>query len=270
MKTLTHHVLVYDKNCPLCNLYTGVFIQTDMLDKNGRVDYCALQPTELKQLDKVKARNEIALVNTETGQITYGINSLFKILGYRFPILLFVFKSPWFRLAMAKLYALVSYNRKVISPENIFQNTNSCTPSFNIKYRWAYIIFSWIFTSVVLNLFAMRLVPLVAPTNLLREWIICGGQIIFQSVSIGFMRRDRVIHYLGNMMTVSVMGALLLLPVLLIPVSLLRPEFYILLFIGVVIFMLVEHHRRARILELPIWASISWVAYRLIVLNIIL
>jgi hypothetical protein len=83
------------------------------------------------------------------------------------------------------------------------------------------------------------------------------------------MRKERIIHYLGNMMTVSNIGALLLCPTLLIPTSFLRPEIYIIYFGAVVFIMLLEHYRRTKILGLTVWVSVSWVGYRLIVLGFI-
>jgi predicted DCC family thiol-disulfide oxidoreductase YuxK len=270
MKTLENHILIYDRDCPICKLYTGAFIKTNMLDPNGRTDYCSIDSSTFPNLDMARAKDEIALVNTRTGNVTYGIDSLFKILATRFPVLKYIFMSGVFRLAMNKLYSFVSFNRKVIAPGEDFESPTSCTPSFNLRYRWAYIMLSWIFTSVVLSQYAMRLSSLVPPTNFFREWLICGGQIIFQSIAISLIREDRIVHYLGNMMTVSNIGALLLLPALLIPNNFLQPEVYV-AFFGVVVFiMLLEHYRRTKILGLTVWASVSWVAYRLIVLGIIL
>jgi predicted DCC family thiol-disulfide oxidoreductase YuxK len=270
MNTLQNHVLIYDKNCPLCRAYTGAFINTNMLDSNGRMDYCQLDRTQFPGLDMAMAKDKIALVDTTTGTISYGIESLFKILANSFPFLGIIFRWGLFKILMDKFYGLVSYNRKVISPESSFESSSSCTPSLHLAYRWAYIILSWVFTSLVLNQFAQRITPFVPPTNFFREWLICGGQIIFQSISVMFNRRDRLIHYLGNLMTVSNIGALILLVPLLIPVSVLPPEVYLFFFVAVVTFMLWEHNRRTKILGLTIWASVSWVVYRLIVLAIIL
>ena len=269
MNTLENHVLVYDKDCPLCQLYTSAFIKTNMLDANGRIDYCSVSSNTFPKIDMNKAKDEIALVNTQTGNVTYGIESLFKILANSFPFLKYIFMSSVFRLAMSKLYAFVSFNRKVIAPAESFEAPNSCTPSFSLSYRWAYIVLSWIFTSAVLSGFAIRLSPIIPDTNFVREWLICGGQIIFQSVAINIIRKDRILHYLGNMMTVSNIGALLLMPTLFIPSSVVRPEFYLVCFGTVVFIMLLEHDRRTKILGLSIWASVSWVLYRLLVLGII-
>jgi predicted DCC family thiol-disulfide oxidoreductase YuxK len=267
MNTLHNHVIIYDKDCPLCNLYTGAFIKTEMLDKNGRQNFCDLNKETYPAMNIPRSRDEIALVNTNTGTITYGIDSLFKIVGHNFPICKIFFNAWFFRALMSKLYAFISYNRKVIAPAKDFEQPGSCTPSYNLTYRWIYIALSWMFTSIILTKFAARLEPMLPSTNFLREWLICGGQIVFQSASVMLMRKDRLVHYLGNMMTVSNIGALLLIPALFIPHA--HPIFFIVWFGGVVAFMLVEHNRRTKILGLPIWASVSWVVYRILVLAII-
>jgi predicted DCC family thiol-disulfide oxidoreductase YuxK len=268
MNTLQNHVVLYDKDCPLCNLYTSAFIKTNMLDENGRQDFSTMNSGLYPTMDYTRSKDEIALVNTNTGKITYGIDSLFKILSNAFPLLRIPFQSKFFRVAMSKLYSFVSYNRKVIAPASQFELPGSCTPSYNLKYRWAYIIVSWIFTSIILNLFAVRLHDVIPSTSFFREWLICGGQIVFQSIAVFFMRREKLVHYLGNMMTVSNIGALLLLPVLWFETT--HSIFYLSWFIAIVSFMLYEHNRRAKILSLSVWVSVSWVVYRLIVVLLIL
>lgn len=267
MKTLANHIILYDKDCPLCNLYTGAFVKANMLDKNGRVNYADVNPRCYPNMDVARSRDEIALIDTQTGNVTYGIDSLFKILSHAFPLLQIPFQSKFFRYAMSKLYAFVSYNRKVIAPAREFELPGSCTPSFNVTYRWAYIVLSWIFTSIVLSRFAVKLEPIIPPTNFFREWLICGGQIVFQSITVALIRKDRLVHYLGNMMTVSNIGALLLIPILWFETT--HTIFYLSWFLAIVAFMLYEHNRRAKILGLSVWASVSWVVYRLIVLGLI-
>jgi predicted DCC family thiol-disulfide oxidoreductase YuxK len=267
MNTLHNHVIIYDKDCPLCNLYTSAFIKTGMLDSTGRQNFCDFNPSSYPNMDVARSRDEIALVNTRTGNISYGIDSLFKIIGNSFPICKVLFNAWFFRAVVRKLYSFISYNRKVIAPSKIFEPAGSCTPSYNLTYRWTYIVLSWIFTSVILTRFTVRLNDVIPPTNFFREWLICAGQIVFQSITVSLIRKDRLVHYLGNMMTVSNIGALLLVPVLFIPVA--SPIFFVSWFVAVVSFMLYEHYRRTKILGLSIWTSVSWVIYRFIVLGII-
>lgn len=267
MRTLQNHTIIYDDECPMCNLYTGTFVKTKMLDRDGRLKFSGFNSTKYPKIDITRSRDEIALVNTQTGDVTYGIDSLFKILSNAFPWLNWIFRLRPFHFAMQKLYAFVSFNRKVIAPAEKFESPGSCNPSFNLKYRWAYIVISWMFTSFILSNYALRLTPVIPETDFIREWIICGGQIVFQSLVVGLIRKKRLIHYLGNMMTVSNIGAILLLPALLITQSSL---FHLIWFLGVVGFMFFEHYRRNKILELPLSVSLSWLVYRFIVLLIIL
>lgn len=268
MKTLKNHIILYDDECPMCDVYTRQFVRTGMLDQNGRAPYGQADALNLT-LDKKRARNEIALINTESGAVVYGINSLFKILAHRFPVLRFLFQWKAFHWLTAKLYAFISYNRKVIIPST--QPQALCTPDFNVAYRIAYIVFTWLFTSVILNAYTQHLAPIVAPSNLTRELAVCGGQIVFQGFVVALLYKDRVIAYLGNMMTVSLMGALLLLPGLLFTqggeVSAWAHSAW---FMVVVAIMFLEHWRRVKLLRLPANISMSWVFYRILVLSIIL
>ncbi|MFP9113813.1 hypothetical protein ACLI1A_07705 [Flavobacterium sp. RHBU_3] len=85
MKTLRHQTLVYDKDCPLCRAYTAGFVKTGMLDENGRLPYADLNAESCAFVDADRARNEIALIDHKSKTVTYGIDSLLKVLGHSMP-----------------------------------------------------------------------------------------------------------------------------------------------------------------------------------------
>src|SRR3954462_8673027 len=116
MKTLAGYTILYDAECPMCNLYTRAFIQTGMLEKSGRAAYQQMPEAACPYVDRQRAVNEIALVNTQTGEVYYGIRSLFKIIGNALPILKGLFGFAPFVWLMSKAYAFISYNRRVIIP----------------------------------------------------------------------------------------------------------------------------------------------------------
>jgi hypothetical protein len=213
-----------------------------------------------------KACNEIALVNRKTGGVTYGIDSLLLIIGNSFPLFKPLFKLPAFHWVMNKLYAFISYNRKVIIPGKNFESKNSCTPSFSYRYRLVYIFITFLLTAFILNAYRGRLTGIIPPGNLYREIVICGTQIFFQGVVVYFLKRERVIHYLGNMMTISFAGSLLLLIALPLSGIIGSALFYAGWFLFVVLLMLVEHVRRVRLLEIHWSASLTWISYRFLVL----
>lgn len=85
MKTLNNHTLLYDEDCPLCNIYTSGFIKVKMLDENGRKSYASIIKEEQNYIDFNRAKNEIALVDTQNKKVFYGIDSLLKVIGTSFP-----------------------------------------------------------------------------------------------------------------------------------------------------------------------------------------
>lgn len=270
MKKLSDHILIFDAECPICRAYSGAFIKTGMLDKNGRESYQETNSETCLLIDKERARNEIALVNKVTGEVYYGVDSLFTVIANSFPILKLLFAFTPFKWMAKKIYSFISYNRKVIIP---VQNTNdTCVPDFNLNYRLAYLFFTWFLSSIILTVYARLMLGVVPGTELFREFFICGGQIFFQAVVIHFIARGRIMDYLGNMMTISFAASLLLLIVMAIGKLLLitSPWIYTGIFLLIAGLMLVEHIRRMKLLQVHWLASVGWVVYRIIVLLIIL
>lgn len=270
METLKDHVILYDNECPMCDLYTNAFVKTHMLDKDGRVAFTdANEIISFNGVDRSKACDEIALVNVKTGGVLYGVDSLMKILENRFPFFKHLFKLRLFRAIVRKFYAFISFNRKVIIPGKDITNINACRPNFNLRYRVLYIVLTWLLTSFVLAKFAAALVPLIPPTNFYREFAICGGQIVFQAMVIAIVDRKKTWEYLGNMMTISFAGALLLLIALAFE-TFLVPIASAGIFAAVVSLMFVEHIRRVKLLKLPRVMTASWVTYRILILMFLL
>lgn len=271
MKTLKDHTLVYDVDCPLCRAYTKAFIASGFLDNGGRTEYQKVGGYFSPEMDPKRSQDEIALVDMQTGKVRYGLDSLMFILAQRFPLMIKALSLPGIHHIINVLYKIISYNRKVIAPANTNdEHRFKCVPSFNLKYRWAYITISWILTSILLSAFTNLFIPFVAPGSISRELIICGGQIVFQSIAVSLVTRSRRMEYLGNMMTVSLIGSLLLIPAIIAGNFIAIPAIVSLIyFSGVVAFMLFEHMRRMRILDLGIGMSLSWVLYRTLVLAVL-
>lgn len=266
MKTLPYQTLLYDEDCPLCNVYTSGFIATSMLDKDGRKPYAQITAEERLFIDSRRACNEIALVDNKSKTVLYGIDSLLKIIGNSFPIIEKIGNIKPVNLLLKKLYSVISYNRKVIIPGKANTDRTQCLPDFNYRYRLSYVVFVLFITAIVLYKFA-TLIPHYTEANFLKEIILASGQLLFQSLFI--LGKDKItrITYLGNLMTVSLFGSLLLIPLLIVSNYWTILETLVLMLFGLVVLaMFVEHYRRVRLLELPKYLCLTWVLYRMIAL----
>lgn len=270
MKTLENHMVLFDAECPMCRAYTKAFVNTGMLDNNGRAPYQSEMNCVCPVIDKQRAVNEIALVNLENGEVTYGIKSLFKIVGNACPIFRPLFSFQPFTWLMSKLYAFISYNRRVIIPSGKTGDAYAYQPTFKLYYRIAYLLFTWFFTGYILTAYAHLLTGVVPIGNAFREYFICGGQIIFQSAVISTFAKDKLWNYLGNMMTISFAGSLLLGIMLFANHWLAMPSlFFPLWFMLVAGLMFLEHIRRTKLLNLGWVLTLTWVLYRVVLLVVL-
>jgi hypothetical protein len=271
MKTLENQTLLYDEDCPLCSLYTTGFVKSGMLDENGRKSYCQLSEEEQSFVDLKRAPNEIALVDNKTKTVTYGIDSLIKVVGFSFPLIEKTATIKPVHYILRKLYSFVSYNRKVIIPGNIKEeNKLQCTPDFNYKYRFLFIAFALTITTFALFAYS-NLIPILPKTSIVREVALAFGQIVFQSLFLLKFNKQTIINYAGNLMTVSLMGSLILLPIWIVSQFINIPAIIILGWFALTVFiMFAEHFRRIKILKLPYYLCYTWILYRILALLLIL
>jgi len=230
-----------------------------MLDENGREAFSEINLEIRNQIDFHRSKNEIALIDTQNNQVVYGLESLLTIIGNSFPILEKFARIKPFHLFFRKLYKFVSFNRKQIIPSAKDLTKNNCVPDFNLKYRLLYIAFVLIFSAYVLGFYNQRLFP-DFKNNFGLEFFICCMQILWQGVFMGIYLKERIWDYLGNMMTVSLLGTLLLVPTLLFDFN----RIFYFIYFGIVVFiMFLEHLRRCRILKFGIIPTISWMLFRI-------
>ncbi|MGU3376472.1 hypothetical protein [Chryseobacterium sp. M5A1_1a] len=266
MKTLKNHTLIYDNECPMCTIYSKGFTKCGMLDGDGREAFTEISVRNKSLIDFDRAKNEIALVDHDKNEVAYGIDSLLLIIGNSFPLLEKMARIQPLYWLFKKLYSFVSYNRKQIIPSKKDNTEQSCVPDFNLKYRLGYMAFVAIFSAYILSLFSGKLGLNLAP-NFFREFAVCLGQILWQTIFLKAYLKDKIWDYLGNMMTVSLIGTLLLIPALIMNFT---PVFYLIYFGIVVFIMFLEHLRRCKILKLNYFPTISWILFRITALTIII
>ncbi|REC46610.1 DCC1-like thiol-disulfide oxidoreductase family protein [Chryseobacterium pennipullorum] len=266
MKTLKNHTLLYDNECPMCAMYSKGFTKWGMLDENGREAFTEISIKNKSLVDFHRAKNEIALVNHTTHEVAYGLDSLLLIIGNSFPLSEKIARIPPLYWLFKKLYSFISYNRKQIIPSKKDQTEQSCVPDFNLKYRIGYIAFVAFFSAYILSLFSTKLAPNLS-SNFFRELAVCLGQILWQTIFLKAYLKDKIWDYIGNMMTVSFIGTLLLLPALMTDFT---SAFYMMYFGAVVFIMFLEHVRRCKILKLNWIPTVSWMLFRLTALACII
>lgn len=270
MRTLTNQKLLLDADCPMCRLYGQVFEHTQMIARGTCYPYQTADTSVCEPIDMARARNEIALLNTQTQTVVYGVDAFRAILSHSFPKIQYLIDPLLLRWFWQKLYRFVSTNRKVIAPSAIVPHRLDCRPDLNVKYRIAYLLTTVLITAGVLSAFCK---PIYAgmgwQAGMGLEVAVCGGQVLWQGVWLRKYSLNKYFDYLCNMMTVSLVGALLLLPLSWLGHLVAWPfGGWVLAFAIVLGLMFLEHLRRCHLLGLGSWPTVSWVFYRIVVLTL--
>jgi len=143
MKKKLPGTLLYDDNCPLCAAYTQAFVKTGMLGSENRVAFSNINPSAFN-IDINRARHEIPLIDTITGEVKYGIDALAEILNQKFCFVKPVLNVPPVNWFFRKLYRVISYNRTIIiSDPSVKKSCFDCSPDYSFRHRWYLTLFTW-------------------------------------------------------------------------------------------------------------------------------
>lgn len=145
-------------------------------------------------------------------------------------------------------------------------------PAKNISLKIASIIICIAVTAFTLSQYAKLIAHLIKVNyNWQFELFMVTGMLLFQYPFILKKNTTIKLNYYYNMLLVSLMGSVLLWPLLIINHYFNGSDvFNIVYFFSVVLFMFFEHKRRVALLQLPVFISYTWVLYRLIILIFIL
>lgn len=266
MKTLEDHILLYDQDCPLCQAYSGAFIQVGMLQHEGRQNWSSRSEAIDKLIDTQKSRNEIALVNSTTGKVYYGAESLVTIIGNSFSIFNKAWEFKFIRTLVNILYHFISYNRHIVIPRKA--GTNTCEPDFNLTWRIVFILLMSLFSSFTLSKYFSNIEQYPFKNQ---GFAIELGIIVIHFAIQYFIIRNKSIQtiadYLGNNAFVSFLGSIALL---IINLSTDNVIIKLILFVLVACVMLFEHKRRVELLNLPQTLTFAWLGFRALLGAVIL
>lgn len=242
-------LLIYDDDCPLCQWYTGLFVKYKLLEPQGRVEFSKIEPKLLSMLDADRGRNEIPLVDIQSGKVLYGIDALLEILGKKMPLIPAIGNVPPVKWFLLKLYKLISYNRKVIVATRCGTGKFDCAPEFNGFYRLLFMTLLFVFNTIMLLPVQKYVLTSVSFYNL-DVYQLQYAHLALVSVNCAlalFLTRRSSIEYLGQVNMLALISILLLVPLMLINVIFHATELFNLVYLSaLLLFVVKEYFRRMR------------------------
>ncbi|GAB2579390.1 thiol-disulfide oxidoreductase DCC family protein [Spirosoma areae] len=135
-------LIIYDESCPMCRLYTKGMVAADSSGCLNRLSNNQITNDLLiNQIDKERARHEIPMIDLDGGETLYGVDTWTYALGQHNPQVEKLLSVNWLRAILQKLYAFISYNRRIIvtSAPGRWQLLD-LQPDFRLSYRLAFVL----------------------------------------------------------------------------------------------------------------------------------
>src|ERR1044072_3571649 len=107
--------IIYDGECPFCEVYTSAFVKVGILRKEERIRFSDLSNQEfILRMDAARQGNEIPLVDLNGGETLYGLDAMLFLLGKKWKWIPKIFRFRPLYFFFRQFYALISYNRRII------------------------------------------------------------------------------------------------------------------------------------------------------------
>lgn len=214
---LENKVIIYDDSCPMCRIYTYLFVAWGFLAAKNRIGFASAPESITSRVDLDRGRHEIPLFDRETGKTIYGLAALGHILGSRMPWLNPFFRSRLFWLMFHPLYEIITYNRRVIAGCKHLCGFD-CAPDLNRFYRTLYLLITFSVTALIgVALLLNGTLPAKIGVVIMAAFAITGALAnilvrAFSGLIAGW-------NHAGNYATTVVMVALALTPLTLLPAA---------------------------------------------------
>lgn len=159
------HMILYDAACPMCGLYTKLFVRWRWLTPEGRQPFCQAQQQQLTAVDWQKARHCIPLLRRDAPTL-YGLDALLAIIGPAHPWIRRLATLPLLHTLLTILYSFISYNRRILAGS---RGALESAPDLHRGWR-----LTWMIPALTITLLVLRHWPLpFAPAPAL-AWIWTG------------------------------------------------------------------------------------------------
>lgn len=261
--------LLYDEDCPLCRWYTRIFVKYRLLDENGRIPYVEYILKHPGEVDTTIAQTKIACVDHQSHEIRYGIDGLLMLLGHHSRVIKVLGNLKPINWLLKILYLLFSYNRRIFAPvpkKGEFEC--NCEPQRSVLWRFNFILLMSFITYLIVSWYFHQFLGEYLVNSVPNDLILLAAQIGFQWLAFLILRQKNSYDYIGHLVFVSFLGALLLLffgiGIHLISLLGIEIRFLAVVCYGITVaFMFFEHKKRINMKQWTWKLTLSWILFRI-------
>jgi hypothetical protein len=218
MKSLPNKAIIYDDQCPACQLYTSGFVKWGLVEQQNRIPFTQITHSEtVSQLDLQRAKHHIPLIDLKGGETLYGLDALVFLLNQKIPFLKALLSIKPVYSFFSGFYNIISYNRRIIIPAYSPASGFDCSPDFSLRYRIYFIALAVAIASIITYGFGASLSHFPGSVIGGLDMLLMAGTgwvvqiLVALCVPVLFQPRQRI-NYIAHLGVIMVIGVLILLP----------------------------------------------------------
>lgn len=140
--------IVFDNRCAVCNIGARTFKTLGLMDDQQGIALDSFTENEIAcNVDPDRACDEMAVINLESLEVTYGYDGWVQIISEKSKILSNFLKLRLVKTTGKLLYIFFASNRRILAPLQIDNNT--CKPKLKKGYRFSLLVFLSLFAVAI-------------------------------------------------------------------------------------------------------------------------
>jgi predicted DCC family thiol-disulfide oxidoreductase YuxK len=222
-------LLAYDGDCPMCRATVRMLVRFGLVPPEQMRSHHELTGADLEAARRAGIRNQLVVLDLETGETRAGSDGLLWIIGDKPGRHFFVrlLGLPGIRQIVRLKYETISYNRRVISPPR-HQVVCDCEPQVTVGRRLMLVVPLVLATIALAALFGAAVstawgVGDAAFGAVFIQIAAGSGWAVMFVAGLALLTRMQRIDYVAHLAVTMFTGALVLLPAALVTLILPRP-----------------------------------------------
>jgi len=130
---------VFDNKCAFCNRGVKTLQSIGVVDLTQGIELDQFQSNKLAcNVDPGRACDEMAVINNESLEVSYGYDGYVNLLGVRYHRIAKLLSNSLVKLCLNPVYLFIASNRRVIAP--VQPSSSTCSPKLKKSYRFVFFV----------------------------------------------------------------------------------------------------------------------------------
>lgn len=145
---MKRYSIVFDNKCAVCNTGVKALTSIGVMDLDQGIELDQYHSNSLAcNVDPDRACDEMAVINNESLEVSYGYDGYVKLLDVRHKKISKLLSKNLVKLFINPFYIFLASNRRVIAP--IQPSSTTCSPKLKKPYRIAFLTLAALIAGVI-------------------------------------------------------------------------------------------------------------------------